>query len=353
MKNWQKIVVMGLVAVAVTVAFTPVAMALFNLGPLLGGLVSAVVGVVVGVATGNPGAGMAVAMMVCTLVCVPPQNTSGTGGQNPPTGPGSPSGAVCDSFTASPSTLNAPGNVTLSWETTRAHRVTITPDVGRVPADGSRQVYVDSTTTYTLTGDHRVYADCQRTVTVTVTQPAVTGPGVSLEAQSPSAGVSWTGSNFSVVTGNTVDLRWNVSGNAESCRSSNFSWGNDYNGEETPQVQPVGGSPVTYVLTCEDGDGNNTTDQITITANDVAPILNATKTTVRISEPFTLTWNLNGNNPAECVLRGPGSHFQAMGSITGDGSDTIEAAGTATYTLECPGGEDSVQINVLPEIYES
>ena len=62
--------------------------------------------------------------------------------------------AVCDSFTVSPSTLqNGGGNVTLSWNTSFADNVSINNGVGSVSPDGSKTVYVDDTTTFTLTAE--------------------------------------------------------------------------------------------------------------------------------------------------------------------------------------------------------
>jgi len=58
------------------------------------------------------------------------------------------------SFTATPSLIANPGSVTLSWSTTNATSVVITPnlgaDVGSVPTNGTKVVNVTQTTRYTL-----------------------------------------------------------------------------------------------------------------------------------------------------------------------------------------------------------
>lgn len=56
----------------------------------------------------------------------------------------------CDYFNASDTDVEEGDRVTLTWETTNADRVTISPDLGEVSRDGSTTVTVDDDTTYTL-----------------------------------------------------------------------------------------------------------------------------------------------------------------------------------------------------------
>jgi len=54
------------------------------------------------------------------------------------------------SFTAEPSSIQRGQSATLRWSTSNAESVTIEPGIGTVPANGSRQVYPNDTTNYTL-----------------------------------------------------------------------------------------------------------------------------------------------------------------------------------------------------------
>ncbi|MFC2008702.1 PKD domain-containing protein [Chloroflexota bacterium] len=54
-------------------------------------------------------------------------------------------------FDASPSTIDAGATATLTWNVSGATSVTISPDVGTVPASGFAEVTPEATTTYTLT----------------------------------------------------------------------------------------------------------------------------------------------------------------------------------------------------------
>jgi len=83
--------------------------------------------------------------------------------------PGGP--PVVTTFTASPPFIDSGQSVTLSWETTNATSVTISPGIGMVPAAaGSVTVSPTETTTYTLTatGDSPPTANSQITVGVDV-----------------------------------------------------------------------------------------------------------------------------------------------------------------------------------------
>jgi hypothetical protein len=55
------------------------------------------------------------------------------------------------SFTASPAAGYSGQGSVLQWNVTGARTITISPDIGEVPASGSRGVYPSTTTTYSLT----------------------------------------------------------------------------------------------------------------------------------------------------------------------------------------------------------
>jgi len=77
---------------------------------------------------------------------------------------------VINSFTAEPSAINRGESSTLRWSTTGATDMNIDQGIGPVQGQGTRQVYPNNSTTYTLTVRGPGGSD-SRSVTVTVTTP--------------------------------------------------------------------------------------------------------------------------------------------------------------------------------------
>lgn len=61
---------------------------------------------------------------------------------------------IIDSFTASRTHIFSNSSVTLSWSTTDATRIIITPIIGDVAVSGTKQVTLTETTTFTLTAEN-------------------------------------------------------------------------------------------------------------------------------------------------------------------------------------------------------
>ena len=186
-----------------------------------------------------------------------------------------------------------------------------------------------------------------------------TPPVATLYVRSQTAGIDWTtADSVTIPAGNQIQIKWDST--AQSCQGSNFNTNGAANNTVgvSPTQQPSEGNPVTYrLLNCVDSNGLQANpDQTVVQVVAAAPALTAESTTVRADEPFDLQWNLNGNPAAECVITGPGSKVATMGTITtNEGMTQIDAAvaGAATYTLDCPGGEDTLTIQVLPQVFES
>jgi hypothetical protein len=82
------------------------------------------------------------------------------------------------SFTAKPESIQAGQPVVLTWATENPNGVTIDPEVGRVAARGSRQVFPTGTMTYTLKVSGPNNTILTKTVNVTVAGPATTAAKV-------------------------------------------------------------------------------------------------------------------------------------------------------------------------------
>ena len=152
---------------------------------------------------------------------------------------------VIDSFSANPTTIDAGGSSTLSWNTTNATSCTI--NGSSVAVDGSMTVSPTATTTYTLTatGDG---GSVSQDVTVTVN--AVT-PAPSID--------SFSASPTTIDEGNSATLSWNTT-NATSCTIDGSSVAVD----GSMSVSPT--STTTYTLTAT-GDGGTVSQDVTVTVN--------------------------------------------------------------------------------------
>jgi pSer/pThr/pTyr-binding forkhead associated (FHA) protein len=98
-----------------------------------------------------------------------------------------------NSFSTNKSTIDAADTAVLSWTTTNASSVTISPNVGAVGATGSTSVTPASTTIYTLLAESKSGKTASSTVTITVTPrvPPVISAGSSLIKRGEPTIVSW------------------------------------------------------------------------------------------------------------------------------------------------------------------
>lgn len=122
---------------------------------------------------------LALALAVLVVDCggkkppPPPPPPPVTGGGATPTAPTS--RPAINSFTAEPSSINRGQSSTLGWSISGATDMTIDQGVGAVQSQGTRAVYPNNSTTYTLTVRGPGGSD-SRSVTVTVSTPAPPPP---------------------------------------------------------------------------------------------------------------------------------------------------------------------------------
>jgi uncharacterized repeat protein (TIGR01451 family) len=146
---------------------------------------------------------------------------------------------VCQSFTATPSSLpSTGGQVTLAWNVTGASAVLIAPTLGSVAAQGSQSVAVTASTNYILTatdvdGDQ---VTCAAPVTVANQVPLTCADNVS-----------FTATDTSIDEGDSVGLAWSTT-NIDSLTISGIN-ATALSGSTT--VDPR--SDTTYVLTARRG----------------------------------------------------------------------------------------------------
>jgi hypothetical protein len=126
-----------------------------------------------------------------------------TPGQTPPAAPARPARiappARIVSFKAQPESIQAGQPVTLVWATENPNGVSITPEIGRVAARGTRVVNPSATTTYTLTVGGPNNTTLTRSVTITASGPRPPTASAAAPARPDLSGVY----NFAGVRGLT------------------------------------------------------------------------------------------------------------------------------------------------------
>lgn len=181
----------------------------------------------------------------------PPQTaTVEVAGPTPPT---------VTQFTANPMFVSAGQSTTLTWATTNATSIAITPaipqpeDTGPLPTSGSTLVPINETTTYQITA---------------------TGPGGTSSAKSVTVTVpftlSFTASPSTIVPGGSATLAWQITGGSATALSVTDGSGTTVcNPCELPQglVTVTPGSTTTYTATAAVDASNSIQQSATVTVS--------------------------------------------------------------------------------------
>jgi hypothetical protein len=222
------------------------------------------------------------------------------------------------SFYAAPLCNFTPNEpLTLTWSTSNATSISISPDIGVVAASGSLQVYPSAAGSYTLTA---------------------TGPGGTRSStvsfpNYPS--LSFSSSAYGIDLGNPATLFW-----SSSCADTvtiNQSVGEvalSGNLKVTPDVLPV-----TYIITATNEGGSRTRS---VRLYQIAPYgsLTANPTTMKVGDNTTLTWTSSRAISASIT--------PDIGPVALNGSMTITPTKPTQYrlTVQGLGGTHSSYANV-------
>jgi hypothetical protein len=225
--------------------------------------------------------------------------------QNPP--------PVITSFAASPEAITAGTTTTLSWATSGATSVSVTPGTfASVSASGSMTLTPTATTTYTLTATNST-GTATATATVTVNEPSL--PAIS----------SFTANPTGVTLGGASTLSWVTSGATTLTITPGTFASTDASG--STGVSPE--ATTTYVLTATNAAGS-VTASVTVTVSAQAlPVINsftADPASMTAGSSSTLTWSTSG---ATGVAITPGTFTSTAAS----GSMMVSPTATTTYTL--------------------
>jgi hypothetical protein len=233
------------------------------------------------------------------------------------------------SFSASPTPVQAGASTTLSWTTSKADSVIVTPgDSETLSADGSIVLSPTDTTTYTLTAINSVGS---KTATATVTVDAVNANTIG----------SFTASPSSIGPGGSSTLSWTSTGAARVAITPGTFTSTSASGSTT--VSPA--ATTTYKLTATNeaggvvGTANATVNVMQGAALPVVNSFTASPTGLSAGGSSTLNWATTG---ATAVTISPGTFRSASAS----GSTTVSPMATTTYTLTASNAAGSVQAAV-------
>ncbi len=235
---------------------------------------------------------------------------------------------IITSFTASPGTITQGSSSTLTWATTGATSVAISPGTfTSTTAGGSTSVSPTTTTTYTLTATNTA-GSVTATVTVTV-NAAVSKPVIT----------SFTASPGTITQGSSSTLTWATTG-ATSVAISPGTFTSTAAGGST-SVSPT--TTTTYTLTATNTAGSVTaTVTVTVNAAVSKPVITsftASPGTITQGSSSTLTWATTG---ATSIAITPGTFTSTAAS----GSTSVSPTTTTTYTLTATNTAGSVTATV-------
>ncbi len=241
---------------------------------------------------------------------------------------------------AASGTINNGQSTTLSWTSTNATSVTISPSVGtNLPLSGSQVVQPTATTTYTITATGAA-GTATATFTITVNGPVIPPPTVTLSAN-PAA----------INSGQPTTLSW-TSTNAVS-----VSIAPAINTDELTTL-PVNGSAqviptatTTYTITATGNTGAvpmTATATATVTVTQVPPTLQLTlnPTNIVSGKSSTLSWSTV--NAATLTIVDSANNPITVASPQ-QGSAIVKPTTTTTYTATAtsPGGLTTTQTVTL------
>jgi hypothetical protein len=234
-------------------------------------------------------------------------------------------------FEANPVSI-APGqSSTLSWTTTGASTVTISPTVGSVTLNGSTTVTPAQTTTYTLTATSADGRSVSAPVQVIVAPANI--PQILTFVANPQT----------IDAGQSSQLCWQVSGATNITIDPGV--GTNLNANDCATVKP--NVTTTYTLTAVNAQGTikaNVTvnvGAVRITSFQANPV-----TTTAAGDPAVLSWTTQ--NALSVVLIG--AEIGPQSNLPLNGSFTVHPITNSTYTLTAygPGGQTvSVTISVF------
>lgn len=224
---------------------------------------------------------------------------------------------TCDSFTATPETINEGDASVLSWTTTNATQVTLNGNI--VAEDGTQTVTPVVTKTYTIVAKKAGYADASCVKTITVIPDVVDlKPECKLFAATPSAlGVG----------GGNVTLNWEVLRATSVVIDNGVGTNLALTGSKVVNVT----QSKTFTLTATDADGDSVSCLAPVAVADPAVFtcannvsFSANDTSITRGDTITLNWAVSG---ADTVA------ITNLGTVAATGNQNVSPTSDITYYL--------------------
>jgi len=241
--------------------------------------------------------------------------------------------ACTATFSASSTNINKGDTTTLSWNTTNASSVSISPTSGNSHPglSGSVTVAPTNTTTYTLTVNCNNGSTITRTVTVTVKQPQVQNCVINSFSAAPST----------TAYGSPANLYWTTT-NCDQVSITNL--GSQMLSGSTSTGNLIATTPFTLTA---DGPGPTQTKTVTVYVTQqpsqgycAITSFNASPSTVNSGGISTLTWATTN----DCT----NVSISSLGPVGTSGSiDTHPIYGTTTFTLSASILGGAIQTRTL------
>jgi len=199
---------------------------------------------------------------------------------------------IITTFSASPASINAGDEATLTWDVIGAKSINVNQGVGGVASKDTIKVTPSETSTYTLRADSD-YGSVTKSVTVSVdTSNISTGPALTTD---PPRIETFTASSSSITLGDEVTLDWKV------------------DGARTVSINPaVGGVPssgwkkvIPFATTIYELSATNTfgtvkketTVSVSVSTDGVAPIIRSFRAlpiNISTGDSSNLSWDVSG-----------------------------------------------------------
>jgi len=237
--------------------------------------------------------------------------------------PGQGSAPTINSFTANVTTITSGASVTLSWSTSGASTISISPDnFTSTSASGSTSVGPTATTSYTLTATNSAGSTTFK-LTITV-NPAGTKPTIN----------SFTAIPTSINLGSSSSLSWSTAGATTlSITPGTFT---SASAAGSTSVSPT--ATTTYTVTATNSSGSSTsTVSVTVTVSASKPTINsftASPAGIDSGSSSSLSWSTSG---ATTISITPGTFT----SSSATGSTSVSPTSTTTYTLSATNATGS------------
>lgn len=231
---------------------------------------------------------------------------------------------VISSFAASAATITSGQSTTLSWASTGATSLMITPGNLNVTGLTSTTLSPTTTTMYTLTATN-TSGSVTRTLTVTVNAAPPLAPTVA----------TFTSSATTITAGQTATLSWSTT----NATTLTLNPGNiNVTGTTSRMVTPTATTTYTLVATNVTGTANGA---ITITVNPPAPTIatfSTSATTIISGQSATLSWSTTN---ATSLRLDPGNI-----DVSGTTTRVVSPTASTTYTLTATNMTGSVNRTV-------